>query len=451
MTYDFDLFVIGGGSGGVAAARRAGNYGAKVGLAEADRLGGTCVNRGCVPKKMMVYASHFNDQFRESQGYGWSTFHSTIDWGHLLQGVHQEVERLNKVYQSLLETAGVQIFPHFARFIDAHTLQVGEETITAAKILIAVGGAPVKPTDIPGIEHAITSDQIFHLERRPDRIVILGGGYIGCEFACIFHRLGAEVSIVIRDQTILRGFDQDIRTEIQRAMIEQGIQFFTQARDIQISQKETGLVFQLSHAGGKEEIITDVVSLAATGRKPNLQNLGLDQTQVEILKGAIVVDEFAQTKEPHIFAVGDCTDRINLTPVAINEGRVFADTHFGNIPRQMSYQNIPTAIFTTPEAATVGLTEAEAITQFGQDQVKVYRSHFRSMYYVLAQGSAKTLMKLVVHQPTDRVLGVHMVGTSAAEIIQGIAIAVKMGATKADFDRTVGIHPTVAEEFVTMQ
>jgi glutathione reductase (NADPH) len=451
MSYDFDLFVIGGGSGGIATARRAAEYGAKVGIVESDRLGGTCVNRGCIPKKLMVYASHFPSQFEEAQGYGWSPVESTLDWPYMVKAVNDEVARLNGIYSRMLDGSKVKIFQGHGRFIDPHTIAIGEETVTADKVLIAVGGKPVRP-DFPGAEHTITSDDIFTLPHQPKHLVVLGSGYIGVEFACILRGLGSEVTQILRYTHILRGFDEDIRTEIQSGMEHHGIRVIPNLRNIAIAKTDEGLEVTIKTTDLEEDVIlADAVSLAAVGRKPLLENLGLENTKVEIVNDAIAVDRHNQTGEQNIYAVGDCTDRINLTPVAINEGRAFADTHFGNKPRQMNYDNVPTAVFSTPEAATVGLSEEAARAQYGDDAIKVYRSKFRSMYYVLPDKQEKTLMKLVVHQETDRVLGAHMVGNYAAEIIQGIAIAVKMGAKKADFDATVGIHPSSAEEFVTMR
>ncbi|MBH8554177.1 glutathione-disulfide reductase [Nostocaceae cyanobacterium CENA357] len=450
MSYDFDLFVIGAGSGGIATARRAAEYGAKVGIAEFDRLGGTCVNRGCVPKKLMVYASHFPDLFEDAQGYGWSPVKSSLDWEKMITAVNNEVIRLNGIYQNMLDKSKVELLEGHGKFVDAHTIVVGERQVTADKILIAVGGHPIKP-NILGIEHAITSDDIFHLKEQPKRMVILGGGYIGSEFACILNGMGTEVTQVIRGDKILRGFDDDLRTEIHQAMGNHGIKIINNSELIAIEKDSEGVkVTVRGSAESEETVVVDVVSLAAVGRKPNTQNLGLENTKVKRHDGAIVVDKYSQTAEESIYAVGDCTDNINLTPVAINEGRALADTLFGGKSRFMSYENIPTAIFTTPEAATVGLTEAEAREKYG-DAVKIYRTRFRPMYYTLAGKDEKTMMKLVVDQNTDKVLGAHMVGTSSAEIIQGVAIAVKMGATKANFDATVGIHPTSAEEFVTMR
>jgi glutathione reductase (NADPH) len=451
MNYDFDLFVIGAGSGGIASARRAAEYGAKVGIVESGRLGGTCVNRGCVPKKLMVYASHFPAQFEEAQGYGWSAVESTLDWPHMIKAVNDEVTRLNGIYGRMLDGSKVELFKGHGRLVDPHTIAIGEQTVTADKILIAVGGEPVKP-DFPGAEFAITSDDIFSLPEQPKHLVVLGGGYIGVEFACILKGLGSQVTQILRYTHILRGFDEDIRTEIQAGMEHHGIRIVPNMRHIAIAKTESGLEITVKTMDGEEDLIlADAVSLAAIGRKPLLDNLGLENTKIEIVNGAIAVDHHNRTAQENIYAVGDCTDRINLTPVAINEGRAFADTHFGNKPRQMSYENVPTAVFSTPEAATVGLTEEEARAQYGDDAIKVYRSKFRPMYYVLPGKEEKTLMKLVVHLETDRVLGAHMVGDHAGEIIQGVAIALKIGATKAQFDATVGIHPSSAEEFVTMR
>lgn len=451
MSYDFDLFVIGAGSGGISSARRAAQYGAKVGIAESWTLGGTCVNRGCVPKKLMMYASRFPRDLEAMTGYGWSPVESQFNWNQLLTAVNREVERLNGIYEGMLDRSNVKTFAARGRFLDAHTVELGDEKVTAEKILIAVGGVPVRPP-IPGIEHAITSDEIFHLQEQPRHAVILGGGYIGCEFACILNGLGIQVTQIIRGSKILRGFDEDIRSEIQGGMEASGITLMTDTQVKELTKTAEGIVdLRVKAAGQEEHILADVVSLAALGRKPNIDNLGLENTQVEVAAGAIAVDPYSQTAEPSIYAVGDCTDKVNLTPVAIGEGRAFADTQFGGMSRTMSYDNIPTAVFTTPEAATVGLTEAEAVEQYGEDGIMVYRSRFRPMYYTLPNIQTKTLMKLLVHKESDKVLGAHMVGDDAAEIIQGVAIALKTGATKANFDATVGIHPSAGEEFVTMR
>ncbi len=449
MSYDFDLFVIGAGSGGIATARRAAEYGARVGIVEFDRLGGTCVNRGCVPKKLMVFASHFPALFEESVGYGWSEVKSTMSWEKMITAVNNEVDRLNGIYQKMLDGSKVELFKGHGRFIDSHTIEVGDQKITADKVLIAVGGKPFRP-NILGIEHAIVSDDIFHLKEQPKKIVILGGGYIGCEFACILNGMGTEVTQVIRGETILKGFDHDLRTEIQQGMIDHGIQLFTKAQLIAIEKTDQGVSVSVGKGDTTDTVFADAVSLAAVGRKPNIQNLGLENTGVKLHDGAIAVDRYSHTAEENIYALGDCTNNINLTPVAINEGRAFADTVFGGKPRVMSYENVPTAIFTTPEAATVGLTEAEAQEKYG-DNMQVFYTRFRPMYYTLAGKNEKTMMKLIVDRQSDKVVGAHMVGSNAAEIIQGIAIAIKTGATKANFDETVGIHPSAAEEFVTMR
>ena len=446
MTYDFDLFVIGAGSGGIATARRAAQYGAKVAVAEFDRLGGTCVNRGCVPKKLMVYASRFASHAQAAAGYGWTFEPGKFDWGQMITAVNAEVTRLNGIYQRMIDNAEVTLYKGYARIVDPHTVEVADQTVTAEKILIAVGGKPSRP-DIPGINLAITSDQIFHLAQQPKRMVIFGGGYIGCEFACVLNALGTEVTQIIRRDKILRGFDDDIRTEVHAAMERHGIRIITDEL-VSLEKTDDGLKVNLKN---NNMVFTDVVGLSALGRIPRLEKLGLETTRVEVSEGAIVVDAHSQTAEPNIHAVGDCTDRINLTPVAINEGRVFVDTHYGGQRRVMDHENVPSAVFTTPEVATVGMTEAEAIEKYGEAAIRVYRSKFRPMYYTLPKLDEKTLMKLIVHVQNGKVLGAHMVGDSAAEIIQGIAIAIKMGATKADFDATVGIHPSAAEEFVTMR
>ncbi|GAB4233508.1 MAG: glutathione-disulfide reductase [Stanieria sp.] len=453
MSYDFDLFVIGAGSGGIAAARRAAEYGAKVGISEFNRLGGTCVNRGCVPKKLMVYASHFPSNFQAASGYGWTVGETHFNWEKMITAVNNEVTRLNGIYQKMLDNSQVKLFNGYAKFIDSHRIAIGEEKVTADKILIAVGGKPTKPATITGIEHAMTSDDIFHIKEQPKRIVIIGGGYIGVEFACILNGLGSEVMQVIRGDKILKGFDEDIRDEIQTGMQNKGIRIISNCDcdRMKIEPIETGLKITVKSFDNHEEImVADAVSLAATGRIPNLENLGLENTSVEVVKGAIAVGEKSQTAQDNIYAVGDCTDRINLTPVAIKEGRAFADHFYGGKSYRMSYDNVPTAVFSTPEACTVGLTEAEARKRYG-DAVKVYRSKFRPMYYTLPDLPETTLMKLIVDTNTDKVVGAHMVGDAAAEIIQGVAIAINMGATKADFDATVAIHPSSAEEFVTMR
>ncbi len=447
MTYDYDLFVIGAGSGGLAASKRAASYGAKVAIAEGDLVGGTCVIRGCVPKKLMVYASSFAHLYKDAVGYGWSEVESSFDWTKLVETVDQEVHRLSQLHISYLEKAGVELISGFAKFVDAHTVEVGERQITAEKILIAVGGEAVKP-EIPGIENAITSREIFLLKEYPKRMAVMGGGYIGTEFACIMNGLGTKVSQIIRRDYILRGFDQDIRADIQEGMMKHGIDIISETVVEKIEKTAEGL--QLTLKGKEETTLTVDTILCAMGRKPNLTGLGLENAGVEVTKGAIAVSPNSRTSQQNIFAVGDCTNRINLTPVAIAEGRAFADTEFGNNPRAISHKNVPSAVFSQPEAATVGLTEEEARAQFG-DSVKCYKAKFRPMFYSLTGADEKTTVKLVVESHTDRVLGVHLVGKDSAEMIQGIAIAVNMGATKKDFDATIGIHPSSAEEIVTLR
>lgn len=447
MSYDYDLFVIGAGSGGVSASRRAASYGAKVAIAENDLVGGTCVIRGCVPKKLMVYASSFSHLYQDALGYGWGKVEPSFDWQKLIEAVDKEVRRLSQVYIDMLKKSGVELIHGKAIFLDAHTVQVGERKITADKILIAVGAEAVK-LNIPGIEYSITSREMFHLKQQPKRFAIIGGGYIAVEFACIMNGLGSQVTQIIRRDLILRGFDDDIRKDVQEGMIKHGIKFLTETRVEKIEKKEDGLELTLA---GKEagKIIADAV-LCATGRQPNLEGLGLENAGVEVVKGAIAVKPDSCTSQPNIYAVGDCTNRVNLTPVAIAEGRAFADTVFGHIPRYITHKNIPSAVFAQPEAATVGMSEAEAREKLG-DNVIIYRTKFRPMFHSLTGADEKVTIKLVVDKITERVLGAHMVGKDAAEIIQGIAIAINMGATKKDFDNTIALHPSSAEEFVLLR
>jgi glutathione reductase (NADPH) len=458
MTYDYDLFVIGAGSGGLAASKRAASYGAKVAIAENDLVGGTCVIRGCVPKKLMVYASHFPALFDDAAGYGWKLGEAELDWEHFITSIDKEVRRLSQLHISFLEKAGVELITSRASLVDPHTVEVDGRKITADKILIAVGGRPVKP-NIPGFEYGITSNEIFHLKEKPKHIAIIGAGYIGTEFACIMRGLGCEVTHITRGENILKGFDDDIRTDIESGMVNHGIKLIKKNVVKAIDKVAEGLKITLSDEN-QAPVIADVF-LVATGRAPNIDGLGLENAGVELapssIEGpgystmnAITVNQYSQTSQPNIYAVGDVTDRINLTPVAIGEGRAFADSEFGGNPRAFSHEDVATAIFSTPEAATVGLTEAQAIQKYGE-AVKVFRTRFRPMYYAFTGKQEKTMMKLVVDSNTDKVVGAHMVGDYAAEIIQGVAIAVKMGATKKDFDATVGIHPSSAEEFVTMR
>lgn len=447
MSYDYDLLVIGAGSGGLAASKRAASYGAKVGIVEGDLVGGTCVIRGCVPKKLMVYASNFSHLYHNAIGYGWHPVEPQFDWSKLIDSVQKEVHRLSELHISFLEKAGVELLSGLGKFIDPHTVEVEERKITAEKILIAVGGEAFKP-NIPGIEHTITSREMFLLKEQPKHLVVMGGGYIGVEFACILKGLGTEVTQIIRRDYILRGFDQDIRVNIQEGMTQHGIKILPETVVESIEKTDAGLKLFLSgHCQG--DLTADVI-LCAMGREPNLTELGLENAGVEVEKKAIKVFPNSRTSQPHIFAVGDCTNQINLTPVAIAEGRAFADTQFGNLPRSIRHENVPSAIFSYPEGASVGLSEEVAKAQFGES-IKCYKAKFRPMFYSLTEAEDKTLVKLIVETHTDRVLGVHIVGKDAAEIIQGMAIAVNMGATKKEFDQTIGIHPSTAEELVTLR
>ncbi|PZO45005.1 MAG: glutathione-disulfide reductase [Pseudanabaena frigida] len=451
-SFDYDLFVIGAGSGGLAASKRAAAFGAKVAIAEGDLVGGTCVIRGCVPKKLMVYASHFSHFPHESAGYGWTIPAGTFDWTKLRESIQTEVMRLNKLHISFLEKTNVELISGFAKFVDAHTVAVGDRQFTAERILIAVGGEAAKP-DLPGMEYAITSKEMFLLPKFPQRFAVIGGGYIGTEFAGIMHGLGAKATQIIRDRYILRGFDEDVRTNVQEGMVNHGINFHTciDSSSLTITKNsDDSLTINFKDGSGSPQSLEVDAVLAATGRQPNLAPLNLAQAGIEIVNNAIAVKEDSCTNQPHIYAIGDCTNRVNLTPVAIAEGRAFADTVYGHTPRFISHTNIPSAVFSQPEAATVGLSEEQAKALYG-DRVKVYKTKFRPMFYSLAGGEARTMMKLIVVGEEERVLGLHMVGKDAAEIIQGMSLVVTMGGCKKDLDNTMAMHPTAAEEFVTMR
>lgn len=466
MTYDYDLFVIGAGSGGLAASKRAASYGARVAIAEQDLVGGTCVIRGCVPKKLMVYASKFSHLYEDAVGYGWSKGESHLNWEHLVTVIDKEVHRLSQMHIGFLEKAGVELFQSRATLLDPHTVEVDGRKVTADKILIAVGGEAVKP-DFPGAkENTITSREMFLLKEQPKHLAILGGGYIATEFAGIMHGLGTQVTQFIRGDLFLKGFDEDIRSGVFNGMTQHGIKIIPCSSGKSIEPVPEGLKLTYYEKDKIESSITADAALVAIGRAPLLGGLGLENAGVEIvncegddlprLHGysvncAIKVDEYSRTSQPNIFAVGDCTNRVNLTPVAIGEGRAFADTEFGNLSRIFSHDHVASAVFSQPEAATVGLSEAEARTRLGDDGVQIYRARFRPLFHSLTGADEKVMVKLVIDKISDRVLGAHMVGDNAAEIIQGIAIAVKMGATKKDFDATVGIHPSTAEEFVTLR
>jgi glutathione reductase (NADPH) len=448
MAYDYDLFVIGAGSGGVRASRIAAGYGARVGICEDYRVGGTCVIRGCVPKKLFVYGSKYAHEFEDSAAYGWTVGEPTHSWATLRDNVGREVDRLNAIYIRLLEGSGVKIHMGRGRLMDRHTIEVAGETVTADKILIATGGRPEVPP-IPGHEFAITSNEAFHLpDPLPKRITIVGGGYIAVEFAGIFNGLGCETELVIRRDRVLRGFDEECRTFVHEALKASGIKIRTETEIQRICQAKDGKGFEcLTPLGGMFE--TGLV-MYATGRVPNTHGIGLEKAGVQLDKaGAVAVDEWSKTTADNIWAVGDVTDRIALTPVALMEGHCFADTEFGNKPRKADHRDVPSAVFCQPEMANVGLSEEEARMTLGE--LRVFTSAFTPMKYTLAGRKQRTFMKLIVEAATDRVVGCHMVGDDAAELIQGLAVAVKAGATKAQFDATVGIHPTAGEEFVTMR
>ena len=443
--YDFDLFVIGAGSGGVRASRISAGYGARVAVAEASDLGGTCVNLGCVPKKLMVYASSFSAAAADAEGFGWTVPTPTFDWAMLIANKDREIERLNGIYRELLEGSGVRIVEGRARLLDRNTVEVGGDTFTTERILIATGGRPFK-SEISGHDLSITSDEIFHLDRLPERIVIAGGGYIAVEFAGILKGMGSDVTLVYRGPLFLRGFDDDVRVTLAEEMRKRGITLRFDTLIEEIGRAGDRLSAVTSH---DDVIETDEV-LNAMGRLPNTAGLGLEEVGVQLTdRGAVVVNKDLESSVSGIFAIGDCIDRVALTPVALAEGMAIAETLFNDNPTVVDYTNIPSAVFSQPNIGTVGLTEAEA--RADRFDVEIYRSTFRPMVHTMSGRNEKTMMKLVVDRKTDRVLGIHMVGPDAGEIIQGMAVAIKAGATKATFDSTIGIHPTAAEEFVTMR
>lgn len=443
--YDYDLFTIGAGSGGVRASRTSAGFGARVAVAEERDLGGTCVNVGCVPKKLFVYAAHFAEDFCDAAGFGWSVDERRFDWSRLLTNKNAEIARLNDVYARLLDDAGVERIVGHATVIDPHTVEIDGRRVTAANLLIATGGWPSLP-DIEGIEHAISSNDAFHLERLPRRAIIVGGGYIAVEFAGIFHGLGVDVAQLYRGPLFLRGFDDDVRSTLAEEMKKKGIDVRFHANPARIEKRSSGLVAILEDGSETE---ADLI-LYATGRHPLTRGLGLEEAGVRLDdRGAVVVDGYSQSSVPSIWAVGDATDRIALTPVAIAEGTALANTLFNDKPTQPDHEDVPSAVFSQPAIGSVGLIEAAARARYGA--VDVYRSRFRSLKHALSGRDEQTMMKLVVDRASGRVVGCHMVGPEAGEIIQGFAVALKCGATKAQFDATIGIHPTSAEEFVTMR
>jgi glutathione reductase (NADPH) len=447
MSYDYNLFAIGAGSGGLAAAKRAAACGLRVAIAERDALGGTCVNRGCVPKKLLVYAADIARQDALATGYGWSECQRQLNWSQLLAAIHQHIEKLNQSYQRTLQQAGIELFQSEARFLDPHTLQVGDRKVTADKIVIAVGGHPIKP-NIPGKELAVTSREMFHLKTQPKQLAIIGGGYIGVEFSSIMQAMGCEVTLMELEEQILPGFDRDIRTAVQEGLSERGIRLLTETTAKEIVSSDEGL--QLHLTGKSQETLTADTVLIATSRAPNTQNLGLEEAGVEVCQnGAVRVDEYSRTTQETIFAIGDCTDRIQLTPVAIAQGKAVVETAFGDSPQSVDYSCVPSAVFVRPEAATVGMTESEARDKYGES-VHCYRTSFKPLLYSLTQREERVTMKLVVEGEQERVIGAHMVGEHAADIIQSLAVAIAQGTTKQNLDRTIGIHPTTGEEFLTL-
>lgn len=444
--YDFDLFVIGVGSGGVRAARMASTYGAKVATAEDRYMGGTCVNVGCVPKKLFVYASHFNEEYHHAEGFGWGKAAPEFDWPTLLKNKNTEISRLNGIYQGLLDNAGVTHFDGRARIVDEHHVSIGDKVISTEKILIATGGWPSVP-EFPGSEHVITSNEAFFLESLPKRSLVVGGGYIAVEFAGIFAGLGIDSHLSYRGPLFLKNFDEDVRHVVADELVKKGIDLHFNTNVEKIDKQADGSFLVSFKEGHSMEV--DLV-MYATGRVPNVTDIGLENVEVKQGKnGAILVDDEYRTSVNNIFALGDVTDKIQLTPVAIREAMAFVQTQYLNQPTKMDYEGIATAVFCQPNIGTVGLTEAEAKEKYGE--VDIYRSNFKAMKHTLSGSDEGSMMKIIVDRATDKVVGVHMVGAEAGEIIQGIAIALKAGATKAVFDATVGIHPTSAEEFVTMR
>ena len=445
MNENFDLVVLGAGSGGLAAAKRAAGHGARVAIVEGDRVGGTCVIRGCVPKKLLVYGSAYKHLLADAASYGWQIEGIRSNPSILLANVRAEVDRLNQLHLGFLEKAGVELVRGWGCFEDGHTIAVGERRLRAERILIAVGGRPQRPA-IPGAELGWVSDEMFLLEQLPERVVVVGAGFIACEFACILNGLGVAVTQLVRGNHLLRGFDLEAAKAVQEGMEQEGIEIRFAHSPAAISGSAGNLSVH-SEAG---EIIACGGVLLATGRRPFLEGLRLEAAAIATEANRIPVDSEQRTNVPHIYAVGDVTDRINLTPVAIDEGRAFADSVYGTSPRQVDHSLVACAVFSQPELATVGLSEEEAIQRHGPAGVRVHRARFRPMSQALPARGPRVLLKLVVELESGKVLGCHMVGEHSAEIIQMAAIAIGMGATKADFDRTMALHPSVAEEFVTM-
>ena len=443
--YEYDLITLGAGSGGVRASRLAGGYGAKVAVCEEDRVGGTCVLRGCIPKKLLIFGAHYADHMEDAVNYGWTIGGAHHDWQTLIRNKNSELDRLNGIYLNILKDNNVDLKQGRAVVIDDHTVEVGGERLTTENILIAVGGWPNLPS-IPGIEHAITSNEALELPTLPKKVVIVGGGYIAVEFAGIFSGFGSSVTEIIRGEEVLRGFDNDIRKSLSEEMRKRDIKILAKTEVTEIKKSGQNLLVTLNSGSVME---TDCI-MYATGRAANTKGLGLEKAGVELKKdGSIVVDKCNRTSRSNIYAVGDVTDRIQLTPVAIQEGHALADMLFNKNKQFVDYSNVPSAVFSTPPIAVVGLTEEEAKEQF--EYIDVYESNFKPLVHTISGRDERTFMKLVVDSKTDVVLGCHMMGIDAPEIIQGIAIAIKCGAKKRQFDATTGIHPSSAEEFVTMR
>ena len=446
--FDYDLFTIGAGSGGVRASRMAGQFGARVGIAENYRIGGTCVIRGCIPKKLLTYAAHYAEDLEDARGYGWTIAGASFSWPALIENKNREIARLSGIYADVLAKAGVTVIEGTAKLLDAHTVAIGERRVTAQDILIATGGWPGKPA-IPGIEHAITSNEAFELPALPRRVLLVGGGYVAVEFAGIFRGLGAEVTLSYRGEQILRGFDDDLRRHLRGEMEKKGVRVLLASDVSRIARRADGTL-EAAVSGLPGNILACDTVLYATGRTPNTARLGLAEAGVRLdEEGGVVVDGFCRSSVANIYAVGDVTHRIALTPVAIREGAAVAMTLFGGIETPVDHDDVPSAVFSQPPVGTVGLSEGKAVAKLGK--VDIYKASFRPLRHTLSGRDERTLMKLVVEAATQRVVGAHMVGADAPEIIQGIAIAVKAGLTKAQFDATVGIHPTAAEEFVTLR
>ncbi|AFY53168.1 pyruvate/2-oxoglutarate dehydrogenase complex, dihydrolipoamide dehydrogenase component [Rivularia sp. PCC 7116] len=447
MTYDYDLFIMGAGSAGAAAASKAASLGLRVAVAEQEALGGTCLNRGCIPKKLIVYAADFALHNKIATDYGWSKSSSHFDWTQFIHSVHKQIDSINRSYQERFEKTGIELIRGHATFADTHTIKVDGRKITADKILIAVGARPFIP-DIPGIEYAITSREMFHLPYLPKRLAIIGGGYIGVEFSSMMNAFGCRVTVVDTDETVLEGFDDEIRTCVQESLSKRGIKFVSNSTATHIKHYEEGLLLNVS-GKYKKTIAADTI-LVATGRAPNTKNLDLENAQVEVgEKGAIKVDEYSRTSQENIFAVGDCTNRLQLTPAAKAEAVAFINTVFADRPQTVNYGDVPSAVFSRPEIASMGMTESQARSEFG-DSVKCYCNKFQPLMHQLASSEEQAIVKVVVEGESERVIGIHMLGEHAGDVIQSLGVALRKGITKQDLDDAIAIHPTTAEEFLTL-